>query len=206
MRKVLILFASIYLITACYKKSFINYSDIVFNPQNSFSRELKAKYTDELNQVAHKLSEYGLKVQQDGLGFTKGSTCGDCIYNEGDFWLFIIIEHASIDANKNISMKVRGINVAQKIVNDTFFALKDTDLNKILTERSFKGFLISGTYGIYENMKERFKPQNFETVDVYIPKNAFIKYKNNSINLNEILNYAKGYVAEFNSQKYETIF
>lgn len=206
MKKVLILFAFICLLTSCYKKSFVNYSDIVFNPQNSFSRGLKAKYTDELNQVAHKLSEYGMKVQQDGLGFTKGPTCEDCIYNEGDFWLFIIIEHASVDAKKNISMKVRGVNVAQKIVNDTFFALKDTDLNKLLTEIGFKGFLISGTYGIYESIKERFKPQNFETVDVYIPKNAFIKYKNSSINLNEILNYSKGYVAEFNSRKYEKIF
>lgn len=63
------------------------------------------------------------------MGFTKGSTCEDCIYKEGDFWLFIIIKRTSIDANKNINMKVRGVNVAQKIVNDTFFALKDTDVN-----------------------------------------------------------------------------
>jgi len=207
MKKFVIFIIIIQLFYGCMKNTGNkNYADIVFNPQNSFSRELKAKYTDELNQVANKLSEYGLKVQQDGLGFTKGSTCKDCIYNEGDFWLFISIEHASVDAKKNISIKIRGVTVAQKIVKDTFFALKDVDLNKLLAEKNFKGFLISGTYGIYESIKERIKPKNFETVDVYTPKNPFLQYQNNSLNINEILNYSKGYAAEFDNQKYEKIF
>ncbi|MBC7196205.1 MAG: hypothetical protein H5U39_02995, partial [Deferribacterales bacterium] len=138
--------------------------------------------------------------------FTKGSTCKDCIYDEGDFWMFISLEHASVDANKNINIKIRGINVAQKVVKDTFFALKDIDLNKLLAEKSFKGFLISGTYGIYKSINERIKPKDFETVDVYIPKITLIQYKNNTLSLNEILNYSQGYAAKFGSKNYEKIF
>ncbi|MBZ4672420.1 hypothetical protein LF845_09290 [Deferribacterales bacterium Es71-Z0220] len=207
MKKIIIIALIVQLFYGCMKNvNNANYSDIVFNPQNSFSRELKAKYTNELNQIAQKLSEYGLKVQQDGLGFTKGSTCKDCIYDEGDFWMFISLEHASVDANKNINIKIRGINVAQKVVKDTFFALKDIDLNKLLAEKSFKGFLISGTYGIYKSINERIKPKDFETVDVYIPKITLIQYKNNTLSLNEILNYSQGYAAKFGSKNYEKIF
>lgn len=158
--KKLLIFLILLLTLSCGEKKIATYSDYVFNPQNAFTRQLKAKYTVELNQIAIKLGEYGLTLQQNGIGFTKGSTCKDCLYNDGDFWLFISLEHEHVDADKNVSLKLRGITVANKISHDTIFALKTLSLERLLNDNNFKGFLVTGNYGVYKNLSERFSTKN----------------------------------------------
>ncbi|MDK2792276.1 MAG: hypothetical protein PWQ25_1139 [Deferribacteres bacterium] len=205
MKKYLIIM-SIFVFISCSSKKFVTYSDYVFNPQNSFTRQLKAQYTDELNRIAQKFGEYNLRLQLNGVGFTKGSTCIDCIYQDGNFWLFLSLEHENVDAGKNISKKVRGLLVANKLVKDAVFALKSVKSEKLIADNNFMGFLVSGTYGIYENINEMLKPKKFETIDIYIPKDIFVDYINGKISLNEVINFSKGYVADFESKDYQSIF
>ena len=156
-KKIFTLLILIVFLSACTKKEPLNFADAVFNPQNSYGRELKAKYSVELLNIVNKFSEYGINVQQKGVGFTKGETCKDCEYKE------------------------------------VLFALKTVDLDKLKYDKSFKGVLISGIWGTYTNIKQRVKTENFETVDIYIPKDPFFDYIDGNIKLENILEFAKAY-------------
>lgn len=193
MKKIFILLILFAFLSSCAKKEQLNYADIVFNPQNSYSRELKAKYSAELLNIVNKFSEYGIKVQQSGIGFTKGETCKDCKYKEGEFWLFITVEYGNLAIEENMSLKVRALMVAENISKDVLFALKTVDLSRLKSDKNFKGILVSGIWGTYKNIKERVKTENFETVDIYISKESFFDYVDGNISLEKILEYAKGY-------------
>lgn len=193
MRKIFILLILFVFVSSCAKKEQLNYADIVFNPQNSYGRELKAKYSAELLNIVNTFSEYGIKVQQSGIGFTKGETCKDCKYKEGEFWLFIVVEYGNLAIKENMSLKVRALMVAENISKDVLFALKTVDLNRLKSDKNFKGVLVSGIWGTYKNIKERVQTENFETVDIYIPKESFFDYIDGNIKLENILEYAKGY-------------
>lgn len=192
-KKIFTLLILIVFLSACTKKEPLNFADAVFNPQNSYGRELKAKYSVELLNIVNKFSEYGINVQQKGVGFTKGETCKDCEYKEGEFWLYIVIEHENIALKENMSLKVRALMVSENISKDVLFALKTVDLNKLKYDKSFKGVLISGIWGTYTNIKQRVKTENFETVDIYIPKDPFFDYIDGNIKLENILEFAKAY-------------
>ncbi|MGA1862007.1 hypothetical protein OWM07_03905 [Deferribacter thermophilus] len=139
---------------------------------------LKAKYTDELNSIVESLKILNLKIIDDGVGFTGASDCKECKNKPGDFWLFITYHGKNI--NKIIHKDTDKIikNSLKNGTIDILYMLKHIKLNKLLNDRNFRGFLISGIWGISEKLTEITKPKKYITAEYYISKELFLDYLN----------------------------
>lgn len=191
----------LFFLIGCASTAVVNYSNFVFNPSTEKGRELKSLYTNELNSVVTFLGSAGLSVVENGIGFTDSSMCPDCIKESGDFWLFITLRHKNFQNDNGSAISVRAEKVADDVVSDTLFFLKQGDFANLYSDSNFKGLLLGASWLNYEKFKDLLRPEKYETVDVFIPKTLVIKYSKGEITVKELLKSSKLYFKENRFQR-----
>ncbi|BAI81480.1 hypothetical protein DEFDS_2030 [Deferribacter desulfuricans SSM1] len=184
--KYLTILLLVVILTSCSKPSQVNYVNTVANPKNSYTRFLKSKYTIELNNIVENIKILNLNIVNDGIGFTGATDCKKCDNKPGDFWLFINFQGKNLNAliEKNINIKIK--DILQNKTKDILFVLKNCKLDRLIKDNHFKGFLISGVWGVSDNIKEILSPKKYQTAEYYITKETFSKFIKGEINYSKI--------------------
>lgn len=194
-KKIFFSFIVLFLV-GCASRGIVNYSNLVFNPSTENGRKLKSLYTKELNDIVGLLSSSGLKVLENGIGFTDGSICSDCINEPGDFWLFVTVRHKNFNNDNKSELSYRAEKVAEAISSDILFFVKDANLTALYSDKSFRGILLGASWINYEKLKDFFHPHKYESLDLFVPKDIFIKYVQGEKSSKELLKGSKLYFRE----------
>ena len=191
MKKVFFGFLSLFLVN-CVSNVIPNYSNLVFNPSNETGRRLKSLYTKELNEVVELLGSSGLKLSENGIGFTGGLECLDCVNEPGDFWLFITVSYKNFHNDKS-GLPSRAERVAEAIFSDIMFFVKNADLKALYSDNNFRGVLLGASWFNYEKVKDFFQVDKYESLDLFIPREPLIKYVQGEISSKDLLQRSKLY-------------
>jgi hypothetical protein len=202
MKNLLKLFFAIFIIvcvfSACAKKELKYYSDYIWKPDTEEGRKLKLLYQDELFNIYKKLSHFNFPVQKSGIGFTISEKCQTegCMYEELiKFWLFIACPlDVSVSANTYETFESRAEYAIEKRLPDILLPLKTVNFNKIFSDKRFDGIMLSFTWKVKEFPRELIGKSDYETARVYITKDIYIKYINDEIDINELLNNSAIYL------------
>jgi hypothetical protein len=183
---------------ACAKKELKFYSDYIWKPDTEEGRKLKLLYQEELYNVYKRLSFFNIPVQKSGIGFTISEKCQTegCTYEElNKLWLFIASPVGeSVSAKAYNSFENRAEYIIENKLPDLLLAIKTINFEKVFKDKRFDGFLFSFTWGVKEFPKDIIGNSAFETARVYIPKNVYVDYVNNKIDINELLNLSEVYL------------
>lgn len=193
MKKKIFFNVIVLLLVGCVSSRIINYSNLVFNPSTENGRKLKSLYTIELNDIVEKLSSSGLEVLENGIGFTDGSICSDCINEPGDFWLFITVRHKNFQNDNKSELSYRAEKVAEAISSDILFFVKGANLTALYSDKSFRGILLGASWITYEKLKDFFHPNEYESLDLFVPKGILSEYFKGEKSSKELLRGSKLY-------------